>query len=751
MVYRRGMTRWLVFAVLVGCVESQSVQCDFGLCPAGAACDDVHAACVQPEQLRSCVSLMDGEPCTIVAGMDGICDQRVCVVERCGDGYVRGGEQCDDTTIPEGASCVDLGFYVTRQPTCTVDCTFDRSSCDQECGDGIVQSEFEICDGSTPADSCVDYGFGAGLLGCVNCGPQTDRCLAFGWSVLDLPASIADIHGTGPDDVYALHNAGGLMHYDGTAWSVVDLSACNDPNLGLHRLWTPAPGVLFAAGFSKIVRLENTTCTAWSLGNGNNLTVSSLWAASASDAWATVSGDGVWRLVGGTWTKMHADNYEDVWGAVAGTTYAVYVRHGGALRRYDGQSWSTEITPEGVGFSTAIWGVSPSEVYIGGISADFTTAQVVRYDGASTWTTILTDEPLLTASSSEVWAGWTVGDRTYVGVRKGQQGVVLAYDGVGWSDLEAPTIEARALWASAAGDVVVATGLPALAILDGNIRLDRKPELGTHLSALWAIAPDDVLVIEDGARQLHRFNGATWEPETDVTEAVDVGAIGDKAFAVGSNGLFVRSSNVWSPVSGSTAGRSLWPIAEDDVWVLDPATRTLYRWRTGNIVAVPSFPTTNFTYLNDIWGSSANDVFVVGGRNAGSSFTIEPLIQHWNGIGWTEMTLPPVGRSLGGVWGTSATDVFAFAGNGVIHFDGATWSALPAIPDSAVANALWGSEKDLFVGTSRGVFRFDGQQWSPVETGAPGSVSLISGIGDSIFFVDGLGGWHQLIRLMTWW
>lgn len=95
--------------------------------------------------------------------------------------------------------------------------------------------------------------------------------------------------------------------------------------------------------------------------------------------------------------------------------------------------------------------------------------------------------------------------------------------------------------------------------------------------------------------------------------------------------------------------------------------------------------------------------------------------------------------------------MFAFAGSGVIHFDGSSWSALPAIPDNAVANALSGSAKDLFVVTSGGVYRFDGQQWSPVQSGAPGSTSMITGVGDSIFFTDGLGGWHQLIRLMPWW
>jgi hypothetical protein len=291
--------------------------------------------------------------------------------------------------------------------------------------------------------------------------------------------------------------------------------------------------------------------------------------------------------------------------------------------------------------------------------------------------------------------------------------------------------------------------LPSIAALDGNIRIDRKQSIGLDLMALAASAADDVLVVID--RQLHRFNGATWQPQSDVTDATDVGAAGGKAFAVGDNGLFVRNSSEWSPVSGSLAGRRLWPVAVDDVWVLDPVTRTTYRWHTGNVVTVPSFPTPNFTFLNDIWGSSANDVFVVGGRAVAPSFLTEPLIQHWNGTGWTEMTVPPMSSSLLGVSGTSANDVFAYSVGGVIHFDGSTWSLLPSIPDNAVANALWGSAKDLFVASNQGVYRFDGEQWSPVDSGAPGSVSLLTGINDSIVFFNVFGGWHQLIRLAPWW
>jgi len=61
--------------------------------------------------------------------------------------------------------------------------------------------------------------------------------------------------------------------------------------------------------------------------------------------------------------------------------------------------------------------------------------------------------------------------------------------------------------------------------------------------------------------------------------------------------------------------------------------------------------------LTGVWGSSANDVFVVGDR-----------ILHYDGTAWTEMA-SPASDWLNGVWGSSANDVFAVSRHGLIRLD----------------------------------------------------------------------------------
>src|SRR5262245_43859598 len=151
----RALALVLLFAT--GCLETNAFQCENGLtCPDGRACDLIHSSCVDPDQLKTCIGIDDGTECMIDSAADGICDQGVCIIEGCGDGYIRGGEQCDGDNVPANADCLDLNFYVSKKPTCTADCTFDKDSCDQRCGDDILQPEFEICeDDSVPTKSCV--------------------------------------------------------------------------------------------------------------------------------------------------------------------------------------------------------------------------------------------------------------------------------------------------------------------------------------------------------------------------------------------------------------------------------------------------------------------------------------------------------------------------------------------------------------------------------------------------------------------
>lgn len=85
-------------------------------------------------------------------------------------------------------------------------------------------------------------------------------------------------------------------------------------------------------------------------------------------------------------------------------------------------------------------------------------------------------------------------------------------------------------------------------------------------------------------------------------------------------------------------------------------------------------------YYSGVWGSSADDVFIVGGVRAG-------VVQHFDGAEWESMALPDGTPALVWVFGFAADDVYAVGDGGAfLHFDGTAWTAL----DSNTSKTLWG-------------------------------------------------------------
>ncbi len=65
---------------------------------------------------------------------------------------------------------------------------------------------------------------------------------------------------------------------------------------------------------------------------------------------------------------------------------------------------------------------------------------------------------------------------------------------------------------------------------------------------------------------------------------------------------------------------------------------------------------THRAFYNSVWGSSGTNVFAVGEDYVGGS---EALVAHYDGQTWTRMRLPQEGISvLEDVFGSSATDVW---------------------------------------------------------------------------------------------
>jgi len=114
----------------------------------------------------------------------------------------------------------------------------------------------------------------------------------------------------------------------------------------------------------------------------------------------------------------------------------------------------------------------------------------------------------------------------------------------------------------------------------------------------------------------------------------------------------------------------------------------------------------------DVWGSSENDVFITGSSG----------ILHYDGNGWSEMTLPAGISCCSSIWGISGSDVYA-TGNGVLlHYNGGSWSevdigASQTLLESTDLFDVWagrggGQDRVVVLGSQGRVFTKTGSTWS---------------------------------------
>jgi len=215
---------------------------------------------------------------------------------------------------------------------------------------------------------------------------------------------------------------------------------------------------------------------------------------------------------------------------------------------------------------------------------------------------------------------------------------------------------------------------------------------GTSASDIWAVGADD----GNGPLLVH-FDGSTWS-------RVDTGTEGD-----------------------------LW-------WVWGDGANTLFLSGAGGKVVTMDIGAGTFTEhqaadpnltLFGLWGTSATDVWTVGGNVNGLR---DGGIIHYDGTDWTEVaTVAPrdtTVRSAFKVWGTSPDDVWVVGTGALItHWDGAAFTEVDPAPvyESTTLTTVAGSDAEVIAVGGFGnatVARYDGAAWAddspPPASVAPG-------------------------------
>ncbi|MEO8285748.1 MAG: hypothetical protein ABI670_04885 [Chloroflexota bacterium] len=132
--------------------------------------------------------------------------------------------------------------------------------------------------------------------------------------------------------------------------------------------------------------------------------------------------------------------------------------------------------------------------------------------------------------------------------------------------------------------------------------------------------------------------------------------------------------------------------------------------------------------LHGVWAAAAGDVWAVGDNGHGQAGGA-PQILHWNGKTWSSIS--PQASYLNDIVGTAANNVWAI-GQDVLHWDGKSWSKVPRISldelrGAAVvdANNIWAVG---YASTRFPIEHWDGTGWARAAGVPPSALIDLHGV-----------------------
>ena len=270
-----------------------------------------------------------------------------------------------------------------------------------------------------------------------------------GWhsEVTGVNGSMNSVHGTGPSDIWVAGRAPlgapvALSHYDGHTWTPHDVGGAS---VAITSLWATSPSDVWGGTDGHgVIHFDGT---AWSVLPAAMQpampNVYAVWAASPTDAFAV--GDDIWHFNGVTWERMPhpagTGAFMAIWGSSPRDVFAT--DQGANIYHYDGASWSVQARLGG-NLLDGIYGSSASNVFAAGMDG-----RVFRYDGTR-WTQLPTNS---TDRLPGVWVSPS-GTDVYVSMLSG---AILHDKGDGTGFRMELTGEGRALriWGPSASNLFV--------------------------------------------------------------------------------------------------------------------------------------------------------------------------------------------------------------------------------------------------------------------------------------------------------
>jgi hypothetical protein len=557
-------------------------------------------------------------------------------------------------------------------------------------------------DGVSPGRDAVA---GDTLSGDSTVPPFIAPCIAT-WCMVN-PPPLRAVQIRSATDGWAVGDYGTILHYNGVNW-------------------TPSP-------------------------SGTALNLYSVWATSASDAWA-VGGDNtngavalhwngkVWALNPGLGTLIfQAANA--VWGS---SPNDYWVGAGNqvcglsSMAHFDGSSWSQPASLNNVVFGSigSIYGTAQNDVWVvGGDGGSPANGETFHFDGTN-WTLQATPANA-TGTLNGVWAtstspagAWAVGNFYSPLCGPGTLSTADNWSGTSWSAATngLPSnsyLSLSAVWGNSLTDVW-AVGAGAWHFSSGTWA--NQPLPAPTLSGVSGASPNQVWMVGEGGAML-LWNGTALTntlPNTpgNLKSIWESGPNGD-VIAVGS--MEAQTGQVLHSVAGSPFTVETTPdnMQWQAVW-----GSGLFAWAVGNAgtTSAVEWRDTGPWYnqflgagsLNAIAGSSQSDIWAGGSKTVAGQNAVYLL--HYNAGTWTDQSPSGVNGTITNIWVNSATDAWAYGNNPgsaiLLHNTGSGWTQVTGLPtNTGGMPALFSTgPNNVWIALENSpdqLYQWNGSTWTP--------------------------------------
>ncbi len=332
---------------------------------------------------------------------------------------------------------------------------------------------------------------------------------------------LEEIHGSGPNDIWAVGPSELAVHWDGTSW---------------------------------------TEASGWSENSFH-----AVWAQSATDAWLLSDHGGVYQYDGADWNEINNSNqggWQDMYGLSANDIYSV---GSGTVMNWDGTDWT--VAAERASYMHSVWCSGPSDIWTTGYTGSGPNRYVYHHDGTS-WSTSLT---ITNDLPRDIWGH----DANNIWVC-GENGSVHYFNGSTWITRTAGSETLWGVWGISATDVVVVGGDGTAYRITGTAATPMNTGIGagTDLQAVYGTSANDIVAVGE-AGTIIRFNGTAWSTEsTGVWPILNSvwGSAPGNYWAVGMSGTVLRNEGSgWEQVESTLNAEygldCVWGSSANNVWI----------------------------------------------------------------------------------------------------------------------------------------------------------------------------------------